>query len=231
MKIIKVVIIIILFITSVAVGQSLNGMTGLFNIPTADLAGDGRVFLGANYLERNHLKYAEGVRDVIAPFITIVFLPFVEVSIRINRQLNYFGESHVMDRMLSGRIRFLEETKYFPSITLGLQNPYSTLHSAKNFTSTYVVLSKNYNFNSLFDRVHFTIGYGSDIIDAANHQYIGMFGGLSFTFLNSIELMGEYDAERFNAGLRIKLFKHIKLLGGFMDLKHFSGGAAVSWEL
>lgn len=207
-------------------------MTGLFNIPTADLAEDGTIYLGANYLERNHLKYANGVRDVIAPFITITFLPFIEASFRITRQLNYpYERGHVMDRMFSGRIRFFEETNNLPSITLGLHNPYSTLADAKHFTSTYLVISKNFNFNSPFNRVHFTLGYGSDIIDAADHQYVGIFSGFSVTLINMFEVMGEYDAERFNAGLRITLFNHIKLLGGFMDMKHFSGGASVSFVL
>jgi hypothetical protein len=43
--------------------------------------------------------------------------------------------------------------------------------------------------------------------------------------------MLEYDAERFNAGLRLNLFNHIHLLGGFIDLKHFSGGASVTFQL
>ncbi len=230
MKIIKILLFILTSFLSTN-AQSLSGLSGLFNIPTADLIGDTNINIGANYLERNHLKYGGGKKDVIAPFVTIGFLPFLEVSIRITRQLNYVGESHVMDRMFSGKLKFIEEGRYLPSITLGLHNPYSTDPGAKHFTSTYIVLSKNLYFDSFFNNMHFTLGYGSDIIKAADYQYIGLFGGMSLKVFDLIELIGEYDAERFNTGIRLTLFNHIKLLGGFMDLKHFSGGAAFSFVL
>ncbi len=211
--------------------QSLSGLSGLLNIPTAEITSDGRINIGANYLERNHLKYAGGKKDVIAPFVTIGFLPFLEVSIRITRQLNYSGESHVMDRMFSCKIKFINEDNFLPVVALGLHNPYSTDPRAKHFTATYFVLSKNIEINSFINKFHVTLGYGSEIIEAEDYQYVGLFGGVSLTIFKSIEIMGEYDAERFNAGFRFTLFNHIKLLGGVMDFKHFSGGAAVSFVL
>lgn len=211
--------------------QSLSGLSGLLNIPTADIQKDGSLIIGANFLERNHLKYGGGTMDVIAPFVTIGFLPFLEVSIRITRQLNYQGESHVMDRMFSGKLKFIDEGNYTPTVTLGLHNPYSTDSRAKHFTSTYLVLSKNIETISFINKFHISVGYGTDLIKAADYQYVGLFGGISLTLFDSIDMIGEYDAERFNAGLRLTLFNHIKLLGGFMDLKHFSGGVAVNFIL
>lgn len=226
MKIIKIFLFVLISFLPVS-AQSLSGLTGLFNIPTAEIVQDGSIAMGANYLERNHLKYANGKKDVIAPFVTVGFLPFLELSIRITRQLNFQGEHHVMDRMFSGKINFLTEKETLPAITVGFHNPYSTEPGAKHFTSTYLVLSKNIKTGSIINKLHFTIGYGSKIIKAYDYQYIGLFTGASISLFDSIELMGEYDAERFNAGLRITLLNHIKLLGGFVDLKHFSGGASL----
>lgn len=231
MKLTIKIIFCLLILTNPNYSQSLTGLSGLFNIPSGDITEDGTIILGANYLEKSHLKYARGIRDVVTPFVTIGFLPFLEVSIRITRQINYHGESHVMDRMFSGKIKFIDENKYFPSVILGLHNPYSTDAEAKHFTSTYLAVSKNFSFSSFLNRIHFTIGFGSDIIKAADYQFIGLFGGVSISFFDNVELIGEYDAERFNAGIRLTIFNHIKLLGGFMDLKHFSGGAAFSWVL
>jgi len=231
MKLIIKVIFCLLISISPLYSQSLTGLSGLFNIPSGDIIEDGRINVGFNFLERNHLKYAGGQKDVISPFISIGFLPFMEISVRITRQLNYQGESHVMDRMFSAKLKFIDEGNYTPTVTLGLHNPYSTDPGAKHFTSTYLAFSKNFYFNSILDRIHFTVGYGSDIIKAADYQFIGLFGGVSLSFFDVIELIGEYDAERFNTGLRLTLFNHIKFLGGFIGFKHFSGGAAFSWVL
>jgi hypothetical protein len=230
MKIIKISLFILTSFLSIH-AQSLSGLSGLFNIPTAETADDGEMIIGVNFLERNHLKYAGGKRDVISPFITVGFLPFLELSVRITRQLNANYTSHVMDRMFSAKVKFINESEFFPSLTFGLQNPYSTLEDANHFNSTYLVLSKNIFINTIINRVHLIVGFGSDIIKAADHQFVGLFGGASITLLNFSELMIEHDAERFNAGIRLIFFNQIKLLAGLMDLKYLSGGISVGFKL
>jgi len=70
------------------------------------------------------------------------------------------------------------------------------------------------------------------LIEASDYQFIGIFGGGSITLFNeTADILIEYDAERLNAGLRLNLFDHIKLIGGLMNMKYFSGGAALSFRL
>ena len=40
--------------------------------------------------------------------------------------------------------------------------------------------------------------------------------------------MFEYDADRFNGGVRLTLFDHINLLAGMIGFDSFSGGAGIS---
>ncbi len=131
-----------------------------------------------------------------------------------------------------GKIRLKEEEEIIPSIIIGVDDLFhSTENETNHFAASYLIIIKNFTILHKYLAITTNIGYGTDWISVSSSQYVGIFAGFSFTFLNAIKLMGEYDADRFNAGLRITLFNHIKLLGGFMDLKHFSGGAAVSWEL
>lgn len=207
-------------------------MSGLISIPTAEINSDNTFNIGTSFINRNITDYANGARDIINVYTNITYLPFLELGIRITRQLNYSGNSHVMDRMFSFRFKVLNESEFLPSLAVGANNPYSTLESANHFNSSYIAVTKNISFSNIINKLSFTLGYGSDFIKAADYQFIGIFGGINLTlFEESINVLLEYDAERFNVGFRLNLFNHIKLLAGLMDMKHFSGGAAVSFRL
>lgn len=207
-------------------------MTGLISIPIADIDKDRTLNIGTSYIDRHVIKYAEGARDIANAYANITYLPFLEFGVRITRQLNYSGDSHVMDRMFSFRIKLLNESIYIPSLAIGANNPYSTLVDANHFNSLYIVATKNIPLNFFINKVSYTIGYGSDFIKASDYQFIGIFGGISIGIMNDqFNVLVEYDAERYNAGLGLNLFNHIKLIGGLMDMKYFSGGAAVSFQL
>ena len=78
--------------------------------------------------------------------------------------------------------------------------------------------------------MEFTLGYGSDVMEAAGHQFIGLFGGVSASVEDWLEILLEYDAERMNSGVKIKWW-HFRLLAGFLDNKDFTGGVAVNIQL
>ncbi|NMB82708.1 MAG: hypothetical protein GYA14_12915, partial [Ignavibacteria bacterium] len=65
-------------------------------------------------------------------------------------------------------------------------------------------------------------------IKARTHHFNGLFGGVNFAIVNMLEIMGEYDGKHSNTGIRLRLFDHFSILGGLLQLKHFSGGASVS---
>jgi hypothetical protein len=96
----------------------------------------------------------------------------------------------------------------------------------------YLVCSKHFDLDSkIFNQFSIHTGFGSDMLNAQHHNFVGLFGGIDFKIINALELMSEYDGLHSNCGLRLKLFDHISLLGGFLQYKYLSGGAAVNFQL
>ena len=96
----------------------------------------------------------------------------------------------------------------------------------------YIVSSKDFAVNyKMFTSYSLHLGYGTNKIKASQHNFVGLFGGVDLKFFNMLELMAEYDGTHSNGGVRVKLFNHISLLGGFLRYKYFSGGAGLFWTL
>jgi hypothetical protein len=217
--------------------QTLTGTTGLFSIPTAETSRDSYIAIGSSVIDRKYLDYSSGKRSILSPFFVFGYLPFLEFTIRVSRQLEFRGGNHTVDRAANFKIKFYYETKYLPSFAIGFQNPYSTVVAANHFNSTYLVASKNIAIGSFLKNLSITAGYGSDIIKAADYEFIGLFGGMELTFnlqkylRTDLSLIVEHDAERLNGALKIKLFDAIQIMGGLQGFDAFSGNLAFSFTL
>lgn len=228
-------------------GQSLTGLSGGYSIPTADFQEDKTMFLGYSFLNKKYSpEYIRNKQyDYSAGFFTITFLPFAEVSVRVTYP-NGFNAEHdyiiIGDRMISGRLRVVKEGKYMPAVVAGLQGFYKTTGDglinadgagASYFNSSYLVMTKNIRPKSVLDKVGVSLGYGSDFIAANTYQFIGLFGGVNFSFkgLEFLELMMEYDADKWNAGTRVTILKHVVILAGLEGLDAFSFGINYRFKL
>lgn len=209
-------------------------MTGYFNIPSAGIIEDGQINVGSSFINKKYLKYTGMQKDVAALFVTLGFIPNVEISGRFTRVLKYAGDSHNVDRVASAKIRFVSESNYFPAIALGLHNPISELEAANHFNSTYIVATKCFRFENMNLLFSVTAGHGFDWIKAADHQFIGTFGGFLLRYgntTNNFEIMVENDAERWNGGVRVKLFNFVSVMGGVQGLDAFSGNVGFTFRL
>ncbi len=218
--------------------QSLPGTTGYFNIPSAEIYPDRTLFAGTNLLNKEYKKWGNPDYHAMDFFVTTTFVPFIELSVRFSRMIDLpekLYESTVGDRMASIRVRPLKEGRYHPAIVVGLQNFFTTLQSggASHFNSTYLVLTKNFRLNTFIDRVGVTAGYGSDLFTAADYQFLGLFYGINFSPKNMdfLELMVEYDADKWNAGARVTVLKHVVILAGLEGMDVFSGGISYKFHL
>lgn len=226
--------LIIFFVFTIAKGQNLEGLSGLLRIPTAEMQTDKQISIGVNFIPKEYVSFSAFRNNGYSPYITLNFLPFVEVSLRITRLLNYNGEHEAIgDRTPSLRIRFIEEGENNPAVAVGLHDLISVYggNEANHNNALYTVTSKHFNFDGIGTNIGIHLGYGVDWLKAANHSFVGLFGGLDFKFFNILELISEYDGTHSNGGIRIKLFDHISLLGGFLRWKYFSGGAGVSFGM
>lgn len=224
-NIIVTITIFLLFLNS-TFSQSLNGTSGLFNIPTAEILNDGEIAIGVNFLEKKYLEYTNKQYNGVNYYATIGFLPFLEISLRITRFINPPFKQALGDRMPSVRLKLINESKILPSILIGVHDFANVLGGtdAVHFNALYIVSSKNLSTKFFFNKIGFHLGYGTDWIEANHRQFVGIFGGISFEHKNIFRSMLEYDADKFNWGAEVILFKHIKLLAGLMHFDSFNAG-------
>ncbi len=198
------------------------------------------MFLGYSYLNSKYYDlYSVGKNYTYSlGYFTITFLPFAEVSVRVTYPNGYNKDHEDIingDRMISGRLQPLRERKYLPSIVIGLQGFYKTTgeglinpdgKGASYFNSSYIVMTKNFRPKNILGKIGITAGYGADVIAANTYQFIGFFGGINISPKNMeyLELMLEYDADKWNTGIRLTILKHIVLLAGLEGMDAFSFG-------
>jgi len=202
--------------------QSLTGLTGLLNVPTAELLKDGEISLGVSYLNKKYLSASFKNDDGLAYYVTLGFLPFTELSIRFTKRMA--PADALGDRMFSFRIRVIQEKEVIPSILIGIHDPiHSTENRTNRFTAAYLVITKNILLGEIVNNLKLNVGYGTDPINSRSYQFKGLFGGLSLEVFHFLELISEYDSQIFNTGFKLSLFNHITITGACMDLSYFCG--------
>jgi len=223
------IIFIVLLNFTGACSQSLMGTTGWLNIPTADMQEDGTFILGGTYINKNYIEaYGEGEYDAVTYYFNLSFLPFMEINFGNTRLLNYDKGSATVDRRFSVRIRAVRERKYIPAIVVGVHDVFTSISKESQtnqyFSSMYIVASKNIPVKK--SEFGITLGYGINAF--RNNQFLGLFGGVSFSpgFYRPLKFIAEYDGKGINLGGNILFFKHLFIYAMVHDVKYFSGGLA-----
>jgi hypothetical protein len=211
-------------------GQSLTGTTGLVSIPTAAMPADGTVAVGVNLIDRRFHGYDNAGFDqhpALVEFVSIGFLPFVEVGLRLTRVTGVPRQA-LGDRMVSVRLRLLEETAHRPAVVVGAHD----LAGTRRFHAIYAVGSKTVATVPRIGTVGLHLGYGGDPLSLRRRAsgLTGAFGGISVTPASWASLMAEYDTEHVNAGLRLKVWR-FALLAAAQNLDGFSAGISYTQPL
>jgi hypothetical protein len=212
---------------------SLYGTSGLFNIATANILPDGVVVAGMSYIPKPYGLYGKSEYDEKAYYIALGYLPFLELDLKITRQVNYknFLKS-IGDRMASFRMRCIKEGKYNPALAFGMQDvaPVYGGKNAQYFNAVYVVSSKSLPvFMGGHANIH--LGYGFNWHEAKRHQLLGVFGGMEYIPWHVIRLIVENDCKRWQSGVRITLFSHLQFSGTTSNFKKFSGNINLFFDL
>lgn len=219
---------LVLAVARPAPAQSLTGTTGLVTIPTARMADDRSLTVGAHLVDRRYHQSPYGDRTAVVEFATLGFLPFMEVGLRLTRVLDTPRQG-LGDRMVSVRLRLLEEGPYTPAVAAGAHD----LVGTRIYHATYVAASKEVAPVPGAGTVGLHLGYGGDWtpLDAEDHQFVGFFGGVSVSPRPWLTLLAEHDAERINAGVRLRLFRRVTLLGALQGRDGLSGGVGYTHPL
>ena len=220
--------------------QSLTGTRGLIKAPTARMYESGTLAIGMGYVPAKFYKRTfndwygreqfQGYRTGnagLTTFITVNLTSFMEVMFRYTHELNMEVSpqtTYFPDRMFTARFKLLKEKKNRPSIVLGLQDFTEALGSSSctgcaNFTATYLVGSKLFNYKEFSFDVSF--GYAADLFDLPAKDMKGFFGGVEIKYseFENAQLLLDYDTQSFNIGLQGYLFNRIHTVIGLMDFE------------
>lgn len=186
------------------------GNTGLLNIPTADMQETGTFMGGGNYLPEGMTPFHFNTGNY---FVNITFLSFVELSYRCtllktprhDGKMGYYQQ----DRSMTARVRPLKETRYFPAVVIGVDDPFKNT-GTNYFATAYGAMTKGFSIAE-GDRLAITAGYYVPLNDYSIKD--GPFGGISYSpaFCRELSLMAEYDSDGFNIGAAGRIWKHISL--------------------
>jgi hypothetical protein len=184
---------------------------------------------GVNVIAPEYHEYygaASADNAVQVRFVTVGFLPFVEVGLRLTH-VNGGGAQGIGDRMVSARVRLLREGMYLPAVAVGAHDVLGT----RLYHATYAVATKS--LPTPAGRVGLTIGYGHDVLGlpAKGRQFDGLFGGASLAPRRWITLLAEYDGERPNAGVRLGPVHGVALLAALQNGDGLSGGLSYTFAL
>jgi hypothetical protein len=167
---------------------SFQGMPGIIDIPTATMVPPGSVDLAYN-VKRDSNVFPEVDAQQNFNF-AIGLLPRVTIGGRGTAANPQEGPFLARDISASLQLLLLQEGLWWPAIAVGFQD---ISGGAAFFESSYVVASK-----SFFGRLRGTVGVG-----AGPDTLEGVFAGAELALNRFITLMGEYDTDDINAGIRL----------------------------
>jgi hypothetical protein len=218
--------------------QSINGQTGLFFIPTAQMHSDKTLVLGAGYIPKGYFqRYERQVNPGMPTFVSVTFLPFVEIMFRYTHELNMAVNpqtKYYPDRMFAGRIRLVNESKRLPSLVIGATDFTKAIGlstAPTNYSATYAVATKTFEYNSL--TISPSLGYGFDVLDLDRYDILGFFGGVEFSHqkLATTSICVEYDSRYTHLGISHTFFDHLTIKAGLFDLKTVAGMIAYKYSI
>ena len=229
------IFILTLFFYKVEAQYSM-GVTGLLNIPTADMQRDGTVMLGGNYLPKEmlptHWDYNSGNY-----FVNATFFPWLELAYRCTLMKVEETGKWNQDRSVSIRLRPLKEGKWWPAIVIGSNDVLTTneLNTFKDpggtryFSSVFAVGTKHF----LLGGHDWGITIGGHIPFRSASTRKGVFGGVQYrpAFFRDFSLMAEYDSDAVNVGASVRLFGHLSAYVFCYDFQNVCGGLRYEMEL
>jgi hypothetical protein len=163
--------------------MTLEGFTGLLDVPNAEVTDEGKVALLYSDQEESELRDRISRED--SYIFSVGLLPNFELGGRIT------DAPPIRDLSANFKIKmpFVPEESILPHIAFGMQDAGG---GATHFQTKYLVASKE------LWRLRFSLGYGTgpDRMD-------GVFGGLEIKAFDWLYLLGENDATETNVGIRL----------------------------
>jgi len=225
--------------------QSLTGTRGLIKSPTARMYPDNTLVLGAAYVPSGIFKRTYGQYQGVVTgnaglntFVTVNFLPFVEVMFRYSHEYNMKVQPtnrYFPDRMFTARVRLMDEQGNRPALLVGLQDVSAafdlTCKGCSNYSAAYVVTSKEFAYRGY--RVDASLGYSGDFRGMEAKDFLGFFGGVEvFTpYAENMSLLWDYDSQLMNIGINGYFLKRFHVTLGLLDMSKYTWILAYRYQI
>ncbi len=212
-----------LYIAAPAGTQSLLGYQGVIKVPSAFTTPDGEVVLGYGQVPGSTSLFQDSGRENQLIIADIGFLPFLEVYAGIVRyDIERMG---IGDRTAAFRFRLVKEKTYHPQLSFGAHDPFGMVaqEHSQFMNTTYFVASKSFSA-PLKSQLFLHIGHANDWFDSDQYLLLGWFYAAELQFYEHISLLGEYDTQHYNYGVRFH-YKPVSALLTWLD------GGQASWQV
>lgn len=225
--------------------QMYTGLSGLVNVPSADMNEAGDIQLGCYYMDSHFTPESDGKYGFIyngEKYSTMDFYasitPFcwVELSYTITLQKSLIdgydkAKYNQKDRYFSVKLNPIREGKWWPAIAIGSNDFVGSptkRHShggsgAGYFCNYYIAATKHIKPHGHDISVNVAYRYCPNVY---NEKWEGVVGGITYrpSFFKDLRAIVEYTGNEVNVGADCLLWKHIFMQGALVDCKHFTGG-------
>ncbi|MBN1540899.1 YjbH domain-containing protein [candidate division KSB1 bacterium] len=209
------------------------GASGVLLVPSAETAPDGEAVFGVSDIPTLYANELKPYQRTVY-YGRIGYLPFLELTAMLVRPDNYSGGAG--DRSAHIKVRLLSEDGLIPAVAVGAQDFFGieALNlepaGAQHFAALYAVASKTIAApRGVAIRVD--AGWGRDDLPARTRYLTGPFAAVTLMPRSWFEVLGEYDSQEFNAGLRLHLGTHLHFLVALWKMKELTSGLALSFVL
>lgn len=170
--------------------HSLQGFTGLFNTPNAEVTDEGKLY--ALYSNQRDNEFANRDASEDSYMFSVGFFSFAELGGRLTQAPNIHDNGGTLRDLSANfkfKVPFIPQGHYLPSIAFGIQDVGG---GAKNMQTSYLVVTEE------LWRLRMSVGYGfgPDRMD-------GLFGGVELKACEWFYLVGENDTKETNVGVRV----------------------------
>jgi hypothetical protein len=172
-----------------------EGISGLIRIPTADVIPDGSYRVGASFIDSDYTRGAHAGRsDMIPTFVNVGLLPGLEMGFRLNifpdvEPLRFPNWHYSTDRSVFAHYQLWPQHGSLPAVAIGAQDISFRDDAEVVGRAEYIVATQQ--LGAL--RLH--LGRGTKRLS-------GLFGGAEYCISPGLAVIGEYDTDWFNYGLR-----------------------------
>lgn len=245
------------------VAQQYTGMSGLIHVPSADMDDSGEARIGAHFLNKKFtpdtgFEYSGKKYNTVCHYLSITPFSWLEVGYTCTLQKGRIinddwaevegkPKMRFKDRYFSIKLRPLKERKWWPSIAVGSNDPYTTRnprgtvfediasHNNKGgefpyFSNFYIAATKHIDLKGHMLGFHLAYRYW---MRDSNRKWNGPVGGITYqpSFQQNLRLIVEYTGDDVNVGIDWKLWKHLLLQASLQNGKYFTGGLAFCLNL